>query len=801
MTPEEKKRLLHELDTTRSELEDLHDLQETTRNWMYSVHDQLTRVTNRNQNLQTAIEQAQRKKLYQAERVKTVRLQQELLAMHGSWSWKLTLPLRWLVCKIRRIPFRPDLSPELLQGPGPEILIPDPENNGPSPKDQFLQEQIALLDTFLSSGEVLDFVPQEPPKVAVVILLFNRAELTLACLLSLLKHTHQSLELILVDNASTDRTPLLLERVKGAKVVRNEENLHFVKGCNQCLDLVESEYLLFLNNDAEVMEGALEAALRVFEEEEKVGVVGGMIHLMDGTLQEAGSILWNDGSCQGMCRGKAPDVPEANFRRTVDFCSGAFLLTPASLFRSVGGFDTQFSPAYYEEVDYCLQLKAMGYATVYEPTAMIRHFEFGSSLDEADPVALQLRNREKLVEKYREELKEYPERAPGNFLSARTAPPGRPRLLYIDDRVPHPELGSGYPRAHAIVHMLVELGFEVTLIPLNFPLEDTVESARRILPPRVEVVFGCGPLYIRNFMSERKGFYDVLWVSRPNNMRVLTHCLDTEPELLEGLHVVYDAEAVFALRDLARSRISGHPLDQNLFDRKLKKERELLEHVNTVVSVTESECRLLCAEAPHLHQVCLGHMVDVEPTPEPFESRSEVLFVGNLQADGTPNVDSILWFVQEVWPQVREELRDLDLHIIGPTGAEELQGIQGNGVTIHGRVERLEDWYRRSRVFIAPTRFSAGIPLKVVEAAGFGVPSVITGQLAKQLGWQHEEACCVATGEHEVLAQNVADQLVRLYTDPALWQRVREQGLQRIQTGFSLSHLHSAVTDAVKPLA
>ena len=106
--------------------------------------------------------------------------------------------------------------------------------------------------------------------------------------------------------------------------------------------------------------------------------------LPDGTLQEAGSIIWNDGTCTGFGRGREIADPEVMFRRDVDFCSAAFLLTHRWLFEYVGPFDEAYAPAYYEEVDYCVRLWRAGYRVVYDPDILVLHYEFGSSSSSAE---------------------------------------------------------------------------------------------------------------------------------------------------------------------------------------------------------------------------------------------------------------------------------------------------------------------------------------------------------------------------------------------------------------------------------
>ncbi|MBU1935077.1 glycosyltransferase family 2 protein, partial [Patescibacteria group bacterium] len=200
------------------------------------------------------------------------------------------------------------------------------------------------LKAILSGRFRLDLRSKGTPRVSVVIPLFNRAELTASCLRALAETEGVVIEVIVIDNASSDETNELLEHVNGLRVIRNTENLHFLKAVNQGAKEAQGDYLLIFNNDTEIAPDAIKNAVSLMDENPKYGAVGGRIVNMDGQLQEAGSIIWSDGSCTGYGRGEDPNDYRFQFRRYVDYCSGVFLLTPLERFRSLGGFDERFCP-------------------------------------------------------------------------------------------------------------------------------------------------------------------------------------------------------------------------------------------------------------------------------------------------------------------------------------------------------------------------------------------------------------------------------------------------------------------------
>ena len=350
-------------------------------------------------------------------------------------------------------PMPDDLTPDPL--PSSAVL---PDVSAPAALDQkalFTGLAQMELQEFLTSGERLSFPRSEAPDVSVVIVLWNQAHLTLRCLRALLTQLDLSIEVVLVDNASTDETGTLLSRIDGAHVVSSTTNDGFLLGCNRGAAVARGRTLLLLNNDAFPRVGALAAALAILDTVPGVGVVGGRLVLPSGRLQEAGSVIWSDASTLGYGRGLAQDAGEAMFRRDVDYCSGAFLLTPVTLWRQLGGFDEAYAPAYYEEADYCMRVRQAGHRVVYEPAAVVDHYEFGSEIKRGEAVSLMLRNRKRLRARRAAELRQHHlPFAETNMLAARERlAPEQRRLLVIDNEVPLGSLGAGYPRARELLRL------------------------------------------------------------------------------------------------------------------------------------------------------------------------------------------------------------------------------------------------------------------------------------------------------------------------------------------------------------
>ena len=644
------------------------------------------------------------------------------------------------------------------------------------------------LDDFVASGAPLVLPTSERPEVSIILVLFNQAELTFQCLKALRHALDRPSEVIVIDNASSDDTGALLQRLQGATIVRNTENLHFLRAVNQAGELARGEAVLLLNNDARVRPGSIGAAWERLQAEQDLGAVGGRIVLLDGTLQEAGSIIWRDGSCAGYARGADPEAGEFQFRRDVDYASGAFLLIRRAAFEALGRLDTAFAPAYYEETDFCMRLWEAGYRIAYEPRVLIWHFEFGSASSSEAAIELQRRHQVLFAERHAKALAAH--LAPGApQILARAHGDHRRRLLLLEDQIPYPQLGAGFPRARDLLQAAHAAGWFVTLYPVTFPDADYAAAYDGVVPPDVEIAAERGVDGLAPFLRERRGYYDAVIASRPHNMQFFRAALAEVPDFIAEDRIVYDAEAIFATRDLATSPGSASAAA-------IRAEAAIAAGSAAVFAVNEAEAaEFRAAGARGVH--VLGHAVEPCATRPGFEARQGLLFVGALDEDNSPNVDSLVFFVEAVAPRLDALIgATWTLTVAGRNGSPRARALACDRVRLLGRVPDLKPLYARSRLFVAPTRFAAGIPMKVHEAAAHGLPTVATALLGRQLGWRDGDELLVAD-DPEAFAAACA----RLCQDAALWARIRRGGLAAVRRDCSPERFRATVAETLDGVA
>ncbi len=245
----------------------------------------------------------------------------------------------------------------------------------------------------------------DSPGLSICILVLEHAALALDCLDALRRPggCPPGTELVVVANGTPPDQLDSLVAHDDVVLVVNEVNLGFGAGCNQAASVARAPLLVFLNDDSTVEEGCIDALVRTASADPEIGAVGARILAVDGTLQEAGSVLWRDGSAAHVGEGLPPGSDAYLEPRDVDYASANGLLVTRRAWDIVGGFDERFSPAYFEDVDLCLALAAHGFRTRYEPRARVIH-RGSQSTSSVYRGFLLARNQRRLVEKWGQAL-------------------------------------------------------------------------------------------------------------------------------------------------------------------------------------------------------------------------------------------------------------------------------------------------------------------------------------------------------------------------------------------------------------
>ncbi len=622
------------------------------------------------------------------------------------------------------------------------------------------------------------------PVLSVVMVVRDGFATTMATIASLRSNTASDIELIVIDRGSADETRAIAQYVQGARVLRFESDIGWSRAADTGRQLAGAPAVLFLSSAAQIAPGSIERARARLTADPTCGAVGGMILQAHGVIAQAGGILWNNGATHDYQRGASPLLPEANFVRSVDFCAPDFLLVRTALLSDLDGFDHDCADG-YETVDLCLRIIQGGLRVVYDPSVMI---VVGSANGIGAPGDhFRGKHTAAVAERF----------APGGRVQvfARHTGAKPHRVLFIEDTVPLRRIGSGFVRANDLIRVMASLGCAVTVFPVNGCDHDPARVFGD-MPESVEVMHTLSLDRLGGLLNARPGYYDTVWIARPHNLakvRPILGRLTAEGAL--KARIVLDTEAVTPHREAMQAVLAGDVYDLQAAMQAILANADICQQT---VAVTAAE-----AETLRWHGFpdvgVIGHMIEPNPTARPFAQRSGMLFVGAIHKEDSPNFDSLVWFVDAVLPLIETELKwETRLTIAGYTapGVDLSRFAHHPRITLRGSVAELDPLYNAHRIFVAPTRYAAGAPYKVLEAASRGLPVVATEVLRGELDWD---------ADHEILAAGADDpaafaaKVVALYRDEALWRSVREAALVRLQQACGPEDYARAVASVLMP--
>lgn len=282
--------------------------------------------------------------------------------------------------------------------------IDAPAANGPEAEPDVDLLQKRAVDAHLNrmglpaeakscGGRRLRIIPNrksDPPNISIIIPTKDAPLLLGRCLASIYQQTtYPRFKVILMDNGTTDASALDIMRSYPVRRLEFPDPFNFSRANNLGSEQVRDGFLVFLNNDTEIVTPDWLEHLLYYAEQPDVGAVGPLLLYDDRTVQHAGVALGMRGTADHVMRGFSPDTDgyagSLTSAREVSAVTAACTMMSKSCFEEVGRFNDYFATA-YQDVDLCLRLRERGLRIIYTPQAVLIHHESASRKDYYDMV-------------------------------------------------------------------------------------------------------------------------------------------------------------------------------------------------------------------------------------------------------------------------------------------------------------------------------------------------------------------------------------------------------------------------------
>ena len=639
---------------------------------------------------------------------------------------------------------------------------------GQSSHDLMINSEIEkLISDNYTNLNLLKESLSKTPLVSVIIPIYGKLNYTLQCIISIAKNLPKaSFEIIIVDDCSPDNSYEVLSKIKGIRFIRNYENEGFIRSNNKGVSQARGEYLYFLNNDTIVNPGWMDELILTFENFPGTGLVGSKLIYPDGRLQEAGGIIWQDGSAWNFGRFQDPQLPIYNYAREVDYCSGASIMVPKTLFDELNGFDEHYLPAYCEDSDLALKIREKGYRVIYQPLSSVIHFEgISSGTDISQGVkSYQIENSKKLYQRWQKRLISH--QANGSEVDDAKDRRANRRVLVLDLCTPTPDQDAGSVTVFNLLLLLREMDFQVTFIPMdNFLyMQDYTSALQRA---GIEMLYAPYITNIEQHLKECGDRYNLVFLFRPGTAekylkKIRKYCCNSK--------VLYHTVDLHFLRMLREAELESNNNKKKAADEMKHIELNIINSVDASIVHSTRELEILNPLVPDAKLNTFPLIMNAYNKSKQYHERNGIVFVGGYQHH--PNVDAVIYFVKEVMPLLRKKLSGVCFYVVGSKIPNEIQELAAEDIIITGYVRDLLSFLDTKRVSVAPLRYGSGIKGKIGSALSIGLPVVGTSLAAEGMSLTDGENILIADK-----AEAFANLLSKIYSDENLWNQISKNGL------------------------
>lgn len=543
----------------------------------------------------------------------------------------------------------------------------------------------------------------------------------------------------------------------------------------------DASHALLVGEGVELAPGSLEAMCGLMATHADCGAVGLRLLSPEGSIRQAGGVVWSDGSRCHYASGWDGHDPRALYLREVDYCSGRALLVRLAALEAIGwpgvegGLD-------WADVELGFALRAAGWRVLYCPRATA--VDTAACIDLHDDVRDDILGERAFRERHAEALAR--QSAPcTRMFRARERSADRLLALVVDHYLPRLDRDAGSRAIVQLMDAMRVLGWQVKFWPANGAHgrhADALEDAG------VEVL--CGDHWdgrIERLARVAGDEFDAVVLSRPEQAEAaIAHF-----RAYSRARLVYYSHDLHHARMAMGASVVGDALMAAAAEEMRGRELAIWQAADAVLCPSPEEAMVVAANAGNdkAHVVPLyafdEHELSAARTPG---DGPLLLFVAGF--GHSPNIDAAQWLVGKILPRVQAELPGVRLDLVGSHPTAEVRALSSReGVSLHGDVslDTLARFYRDATLAVVPLRFGAGVKLKVLEAMARGVP-VVTTPVGVQ-GLDGVDACVRVARD----AAEVARAIVELVRDAGAAGDMAVAARDYVRTHYSAEGIAEAL--------
>jgi glycosyltransferase involved in cell wall biosynthesis len=363
-------------------------------------------------------------------------------------------------------------------------------------------------------------------------------------------------------------------------------------------------------------------------------------------------------------------------------------------------------------------------------------------------------------------------------------------ILVIGARMLTPDLDAGSLRMYHLLAILSDLSCQVTFIasfPSSWPpyTERLEKDSDRLREMGIEVPSGSVVRSVEDYLQQSGRSYDAVLLG--GEYVAAKHLASVRHYAPQAI-TLFDTGDLHYVRHYREAKITGNVRALKRALQTKRRELKAAKEADYTLVVSPVEQAILERDCPGVRVHVISSIHEVYGAARPFSGREGMLFVGSFQH--TPNLDAVGYFVEEIFPLIKEEIDSARAYIIGGDPPDFIQALDSDDVIVTGYVPDLAPYFDNCLLSVAPLRFGAGVKGKVLTSLSHGVPVVGTSVAV--------EGLFLSDGENVLVADDPAGfskAVVALYQDATLWNRLSKNGLDILSQHFSFEVARAALLE------